>query len=184
MAWPWNDLESDDSSGESDKFPTRQNLTDIARGLTHAALSVEELQDQQYIRQVDRYFDRNEDGSLSAKLVRIKTGEDSYIQVPLISLVRPEGIGLDELEVDLSIRLTQSDVKQHTHHADESIVTRSSFGCEITRSSRSDDRARRPGDVVDLKLKFRRQDPPEGISRILEQFDNFVSLVRDEEDSQ
>lgn len=147
-----------------------QTLSDIIRGIAHAASAANEIQDQQFIKQIGHYFHREEDGTLVPKIVRAKVDDNTFIEVPLLSMIDPSTLGLEEMEVRMGVRLSRTDIKKRIHDADENVeVSRSSFSVSLTSAQ--------PGkrqDVIDVTMKFKKIDPAEGSSRLVEEMNGTI----------
>jgi len=147
-----------------------QTLSDIVRGIAHAASAANEIQDRQFIQQVNQYFHKEADGTLVPKVVRAKIDDNTYMEVPLITMIDPSTIGLEEMEVRMGIRLSKSDVKEHVQNFnDQNKVSRSSFNVSLTSC--------KPGerqDVIDVTMKFKKTDPAEGSSRLIDEMNGTV----------
>ena len=152
--------------------PAEQTLSDVVRGMAHAASAADEIIDQQFIKQLDNFFDVvPETGKLRAKMVQVELGPDRIIEVPLITMVDPALLSLDEVTVAMVVKLTQCKVAEMVHLADnEQKVTRSSFGVTMT-SAAPDSRS----DGLRVSMKFKRIAPPEGATRIIDEMASMIA---------
>lgn len=149
----------------------RQMLTDITRGMHHAASTTAAMLAQQYLRVIDQFFDTEADGTMTAKMVKVWIDSDHYMMVPLISMVSPKGLALERLEVEMTVRIDEATVKKATDTADNSEATRSSFS--VTMSPKSNVLGRR-SDMTDIKMVFTAGEPPEGFSRLIDEYTNQI----------
>ncbi len=154
------------------KEKNAQMLTDITRGIHHAVNSTGCMLAQQYVMLIQQFFDTQDDGTLAAKMVRVQVDDQHDMLVPLISLVQPQGIALDEMHFDFSIQISESELKKATHEVDNYKAARSAFKVEL--SPKTDEGLRRRSDVVDVGMKFKHVEAPEGIMRIIEQYTNLI----------
>ena len=161
------------------KAMNTQKLTDITRGMHHAATTTSAMIAQQYIMMVDQFFDSLPDGSIRAKMVKIFVDDKNYMLVPLVSLVAPKGLTLDKMKVHMSVKITEAEAKLATSEYDNSEAERSSF--TVSLSPRSKEGTRRRSDVVDIEMEFSAIEPPEGIMRLIEQYTNRVLPIPSEE---
>jgi hypothetical protein len=152
-----------------------QKLTDITRGMHHAATTTSAMVAQQYIMMVDQFFDSLPDGSIRAKMAKIYIDDEHFMLVPLVSLVAPKGLTLDKMHVQMSIKVTEAEVKAATSEYDNSEAERTSF--TVSLSPKSQGETRRRSDVVDIEMQFSAVDPPEGIMRLIEQYTNRIQPV-------
>ncbi len=142
----------------------KQTLSDLTRGIQHAVNTAEEILEQHYIRMLGRYF--NEDNS--PRMARIKVPPDSVIEAPLVALVSPTALKLDELTVDMTLRIDEIEVKRLPSRAGR-VVERSSFKISIGSGAREDGSSREKNQI-DIKMIFKSGDIPEGVSRIMDEF--------------
>lgn len=147
-------------------------LSDIARGLQHVVNTTHEILEHHFIRMISKYF--GEDGSAVTRRIRISDSE--VIDVPLITLVQPLGMAMEELEVRLSVRVDKAIVKTRKAVDDDQEVTRASFQVSLAPTSEKDEK--RPPNVIDIIMKFKGKDTPEGVSRIVDEFTSKV-LAKD-----
>lgn len=149
-----------------------QMLTDITRGIHHAVNTTGTMISQQYVMLLQQFFDSEEDGSISAKMVKLKVDDQHDMLVPLIALVQPQGIALDKMRFDLSIKITESELKKATHDVDGINAERCAF--KVNLSPSSSDSSRRRTDIVDVEMQFTRCEAPEGIHRLIEQYSAMI----------
>ena len=166
--WPWK------KKGSTPPSVSSQTLADIARGMQHAVNSTQELVEQHYTQVIDRYFDEDkaEEGKapgLYPKVVTFKLPDGHIMTVPMIALVRPEGLMLKEMEVRMTVRIDQAKVKPHAAHGEHSELTRTSFECSFAPQAKNGDRS---SNTIDITMKFVSGDPPEGVARVIEQYAN------------
>jgi hypothetical protein len=151
----------------------QQNLTDITRGMHHAAASTAAMLAQQYLRVIDQFFDVEEDGVMTAKMVKVIVDAQHYMMVPLISLVSPKGLALERMEVEMSVKIDEAELKMATDDCDNSKATRASF--KVTMSPRSNVQgASRSSELTDIKMIFTAGEPPEGVNRIIEEYTSMI----------
>ena len=145
---------------------TGQTLTDIAMGVQFSVNAAQDVVEKFYIGLLDRYFD--EENNPVTMAMNISDGVT--IDVPLITLVTPTGLELEELEVDMSLRVDGVATKQEVTKAGDE-VNRASF--DISFSNGTNKPGKDPN-MIDLKMKFKKGDAPEGIQRIIESFTSNV----------
>jgi len=151
-------------------------LTDITRGMHHAAGTTMATIAQQYIYLIEQFFDTEPDGTMVAKVAKVAVDEKHVMYVPLISLAAPKGIGLDRMVVDMTVRMENAEIKKCTDEVDNSEAMRSSF--VVTMAPRSDAKSgRRDTTTMDVRMEFKAAEPPEGIMRLIENFTNHVRPI-------
>ena len=150
----------------SKKEQRGQTLTDIAKGIQYTVNAAQDVVEKLYIGLLDRYFD--EDNNPISMAMNIT--EDTQVDVPLITLVTPTGLELDELEVDMSLRVDGvSTKKEITKAGDE--VDRASFDISFSGANKGKDKN---PNFIEMRMKFKKADAPEGIQRIIESYANNV----------
>lgn len=152
-------------------------LTDITRGLYHAASSSFSMVANQYITLISQYFDEDANGTYVPKTVEVQLPDESKMSIPLVSLVAPKGLVLDKVNFDFAVIADPSELAQATTDLNRiQDVTRSSFKVEMAaheRDAKGVSKKLRNGQV-DISMQFQAIDPPEGLMRV---FDKFASLV-------
>jgi hypothetical protein len=163
---------------------TTQNintLSDIARGMQHAVNTTQEIIEQHYIRLLDRYFDENGNPLMAV----FNLTPDHVVQAPLISLVPPSALALEELTIEMSVEIRGASVKPVDTISKNLDLTRTSFSVAFASGSRqpvahSEENADEPknnnGNVIGITMKFKRGDTPEGVARVLDEFNKTVIM--------
>lgn len=154
-------------------------LTDITRGLYHAAASTYSMLGNQYINLLSQYFEETSEGNYKPKTVIVQLPDDNVVNLPLISLVTPKGLMLDKVNFDFSVVMESAGLVDATTELDDLDLTRSSFKVEMApRPPDASSEGQRKTGVVDVKMEFKVNEPPEGIMRLLDKFASFVTPVR------
>ncbi len=168
------DPEPPEAGGEDlENDPMRAgSLTDITRGLQHAAQATQALVANQYITVLDQYFDQLTDGTLQAKMVRVALDETNFIMVPLVSLVQPRGLSLERMKASLAVRVHGLTIEEATHAVENSDATRAAF--KVSVSPRHDGPDGRHSDAVDIELDFSATEPPEAVMRLIDHYANLI----------
>ncbi|MCL6591594.1 MAG: DUF2589 domain-containing protein [Firmicutes bacterium] len=139
-----------------------QTLSDIARGIQHCVNSTMEIMEQQYLRILSRHFDENS----NPKLIRMKTPNGYELEAPSITLLSPKEIALEEMIVEMSVRVDQIHSKKVKSRGNAPELSRSSFMVSLAPKQPES----RPDNVINIMMKFKAGDPPEGVSRVIEEF--------------
>lgn len=145
-----------------------QTLADIARGMQHAVNSTQVVVERHFLRMFDRYFD--DDGK--AKIQRFDLPDGTFMEVPLIALVKRDGLGLEEMEIEMSVRIDHLEGKSAEPKGEPADVTRTSFQCSFTAAKAANGENHQ--NVVDISMRFKRGDPPEGVARLVEYYANLA----------
>ena len=96
----------------AEKPPSESTLPDIVRGIQHAVNSAQEIAEQQYFRLIERYFygeGKDETNPLFEGMDKAKPlyktfllPNETKIDLPLIAIVPPNGIRLNNMKVHMS----------------------------------------------------------------------------------
>jgi hypothetical protein len=154
-------------------------LTDITRGLYHAAASTYSMAANQYISLLSQYFDETLEGTYVPKSVVVQLPDETTVNLPLISMVSPKGLMLDKVDFSFAVTADPSSLAEATTDLDGLNLTRSSFKVEMAvhNSDASQEGARKRDGVVDISMKFTAVEPPEGLMRLLDKFASIVTPV-------
>lgn len=144
-----------------------QTLPDIVRGMQHAVNTAQQILQQHWRDTLDPFFD-DETGECVTQKYKLPSGH--VIDMPLIALVQPQGLALDHMEIEMSVRIDQTEVKPHRSATqEETHQHRTSFQCSFAPVK---DKADRSMNAVIVKMIFKAGDPPEAVSRLIEEFTN------------
>lgn len=175
--WPFGGGGGDADGGGPTEEPPRptiseHTLADIARGMQHAVNSTQRLTEHHYVHLFERYF--NPDGTAVTQRIVLPDGQH-VLDVPVISLIPPNGLQLKEMTVDLAVQINHSVRKRAMPQGVPTDITRTSF--EVSFSPRAAERGPQKkgashGSSVDICMKFVAGDPPEGVSRVMDYYTN------------
>jgi hypothetical protein len=147
-------------------------LGSFVRGIEHAVNSAMTMYEQTTTQYLNRHL--RKDGTPEFDVVKIP-GTKLVLVVPKITTTHPPDMALEEIEVKMSIRMDSAEMTSDS--ADEKDA-RHSF--KVSLSAKASEG--KESNVVDLTMKFKRGDPPEGISRIIEELTKTI-LPKDEKDA-
>ncbi|MFK0089981.1 DUF2589 domain-containing protein [Pseudomonas sp. NPDC090755] len=154
---------------------TASDLCDITRGLQEAAAATNNLIAQQYIKLFDQFFDYDVNAlgtPMKAKMVEVAMDGQHTMQVPLIALVSPRGLALERMQVDLSVRIQNTDTIQATE-----CPQHERFYVTVGGHTKRNGDARDP-DEVQIRMQFQACEPPEALNRLIEEYTNLISPQR------
>lgn len=158
-----------------------QMLTDITRGIHHAVNTTGTMISQQYIMMFHQFFDTDEDGkTISAKMVKVQVDEQHDMLVPLIALVQPQGIALQNMRFEMSIQITESELKEAFPEGSGSNLDAKRGAFKVYLSPKTRETGRRRSDIVDVVMEFTRCEPPEGMCRVIEHYANMIQPFKSE----
>nr|WP_314874281.1 DUF2589 domain-containing protein [uncultured Pseudomonas sp.] len=150
------------------------DLRDITRGLQEAAAATNSLIAQQYITLFDQFFDHDPDAlgaPMKAKMVEVAVDDQHMIRVPLITLVAPKGLALERMQVDLSVRVKNTEINNSLVDAGDPQPS-ARFKVSIGAQARHGDG--RDPDEVQIRMQFQACEPPEALNRLIEQYTNLI----------
>jgi len=158
---------------------TASDLSHITRGLHQAAAATQHLIAQQYIRLFDQYFDYdpNDLGTpMKAKMVEVALDDAHVMNIPLIALVAPRGLGLECMKVDLSVKMEGSELEKASHALENGEIQSERFFVTFGSQKRAGNE--RDPDEVSISMEFKACEPPEAIHRLIEEYTNLISPLR------
>ncbi len=161
--WGKNDPKPD----PKDPPVEQQSLPDFVRGIQHAVNSGSQISEKNVAAFLDRYMD--DDGTPDIQNVKIpRTGY--VLPVPTITAAHPPNMQLEEMKVKMSVRMDRT-VSKKAHPNSPVGMTRSSFHVSLagTGNGGNGGNGGRQSNVIELEMTFKRGDPPEGVSRIIEE---------------
>ena len=135
-----------------------QTLSDIIRGMQYAVGQAQETLQRQQYDMLTRWFD-SATGKPHEVFVTLRDGKT--VHVPIVTLMPPGMLAIDELEMDFSVRVASSEVKPAK---DGSGDDRASFNVFFSGSGGPDDGA----SSVKIRMKFKAVDEPESAARVRE----------------
>jgi len=147
--------------------PASNTLPDFVRGIQHAVNMATLMYEQNAEAFLDRHL--KDDGTPETQVVKIPNSKHVLV-VPTMTTSRPPDMILDEMEVRMIVRIDKTEIKPG-HPSGDKDVTRCSFHVSLASGKVGD----KSSNEIDLVMKFKRGDPPEGVARIIEQFVNSIT---------
>ena len=141
-------------------------LDDIFQSIYSSVVEAQNTIESHYLGEiVEDYFEK--DGS--PKMIRVKMpgkeGKLQEIHVPAISLVPHQGILIDEVEVEMKVKLSGSEEEKDSKGQKQGKLKKI-----ITDFSNRDGGKA----LATIRVKFKGSDPPEGLARIK---DNLIKFI-------
>ncbi len=150
-----------------------QTLSDLIRGLQHSVNSAMEMIETRNIELLGRYFTK--DGVPLKK--RIWVDDKTAVDVPLISIVNPSTVNIKEVEMDFHVNILDVDLKKKAAQggfntgekevAFDNRIKRSKL--EVSFDGKNDNTS------MHVKIKFEAAPIPEGLSRIVDEYDKTIA---------
>ena len=159
------------------------NIEEILGGLQEAALVVKNIAERQHIDNLSKYFD--DKGKPYTQ--RFEVGKNE-VDVPLFIFADHSSIGLDRLEIEFEARI----VPQSTEQSEPSNIKKSLLGFFHKNKNRKhnignltiDAHGPKSGDksgMGKIKIVFKKDDKPEAVSRMVDQYIATLTDPKDEE---
>lgn len=149
-----------------------QTFADLVRGLQHSVNAAMEMLEARNIELLGRYFDQKG----NALTRRLRIGEDTAVDIPIISIVNPSAMNIKEVEMEFDIQINSAELKckaaqdgflvGNTGHTFNSGVERSSLAVSFG--------GKKDMSTMHVKIKFQANPIPEGLARIIEEYDKTI----------
>ncbi len=143
------------------KNKVKHTLSDMMRGMQHSVNTAQEILEKHHIQLLNKYF--TQDGYPITK--KINLGDNKILDVPLISLINQNSLTIDEMEIDFKATVNEIELKNLKDENSE--IDRTSFTMDFSPSERDDH-------SLSIKIKFKTKTQPEGVSRIVDEFDKKI----------
>ena len=141
-------------------------LDDIFQSIYSSVVEAQNTIESHYLGEiVDDYFEK--DGTPKVIIVKLpgQDGKLKDVHIPAISLVPHQGILIDEVEVEMKVKLSGSEEEKDSRGQKQGKLKKI-----IT------DFSNREGgkELATIRVKFRGEKPPEGLARIK---DNLIKVI-------
>ena len=141
-------------------------LDDIFQSIYSSVVEAQNTIESHYLcKIVDDYFEK--DGTPKVIVVKLpgQDGKPKDVSIPAISLVPHQGILIDEVEVEMKVKLSGSEEEKDSKGQKQGKLKKI-----IT------DFSNREGgkELATIRVKFKGEQPPEGLARIK---DNLIKLI-------
>lgn len=154
------------------------SLSDITRGLQHAAAAANVVVAHQYTQLLDQFFDQQPDGVLTPKLMMLETANGGQLQVPLVALVTPRGMAMEKMRIELAVRSDQVHPIDESHPFDGSSHRRGRFAISMAPRRTEGEGDERERSLMDITIDFVALEPPEGLMRLIDEYTNSIVPLR------
>lgn len=150
-----------------------QTLSDLIRGLQHSVNAAMEMIETRNIELLGRYF--TEDGVPLKK--RIWVDDKTAIDVPLISIVNPSTVNIKEVEMDFHVNVLDVDLRKKAAQGGFNTGEKEvSFDNRLKRSKLAVSfDGRNDKSSMHVKIKFEATPIPEGLSRLVDEYDKTIA---------
>lgn len=150
------------------KKNSTQTFADIIRGMQYAVNTAHEMLERYHITLLNKYFD--EEGRPAKK--EIWLDGDRKMEIPVITLINQGSLSIEEMEIAFKTRIDRVALKsaKSPETGKDIEVDRTAFEMNFTPSTRD-------GNTVDVRIKFKSVQPPEGVSRIVDEYNKILEPI-------
>lgn len=152
---------------KKEKQQTR-TFSDIIRGLQYSVNTAQQILERHHLYLFGKYFDEK-----GAPVMReFQLTENRKLNVPEISLIGQHALAIDEMEIEFNARITAIETKNDMEGDDTNKhwIDRACFDVDFSTMSKSDN-------LLHVKIKFKAVDQPEGVARVIDEYDKMVSPI-------
>jgi len=141
-------------------------LEGIFQSIYSAVTESQNTIEQHYLGEiVEDYFEKDGTPKMIVAKLPGKNGELREVRIPSITLVPHQGILIDEVEVEMKVKLSGSEDEKDTKAQKQGKI----------RKIITDFSNREGGkELATIRVKFKGSDPPEGLARIK---DNLIKFI-------
>lgn len=151
-------------------------FTDIIRGFQFCVERAQEVAERHSIEIIDRFFteEKDKDTGLVKQRPRMITFEiqkDNWMHVPLITLVDPNSLRLDEMEIEMAMKINKQTIKKAAKEEDahKDKTTRASFEVEFTSMKETNGEGSQ--NAIFVKMKFKApKNQNEGLLNVIAEY--------------
>ncbi len=173
------------------------DLSQVIRGMQHAVNEAQRTLEVHHLKSLLRFFYADGD----PKSVDLHLGGTKHIDIPLVTLANHSSLKIDELEMEFQARIEEVAVKDLDElkqiiaqsggpldgddggGADEAAATKLDGGASEEEGSATFNigfssaapRGVDAGNVISVRIKFLSADQPEGLSRIIDEYNKLVA---------
>lgn len=153
-----------------------QMLSDLIRGLQHSVNTAMEMVESRNVELLGRYFD--EDGNPYIR--RLNIDKQTHVNVPIISVVNPSTINVKEVEMDFTVQVVSSETR--IKEAQRGFILDDDEDAEYANNLKRTNlevsfNGRKEAPRMHVKIKFESKPVPEGLSRIIDEYDKTISPI-------
>ncbi len=161
--------------------PHPGTFTDVIRGFQFAVERAQEIAERHSIEILDRYFTEEKDEKTGItkqrpKMITFEVQKDYWMHVPLITIVDPNSMRLDEMEIEMAMRINKQVIKKaaKAEEADQDHVTRASWEVDFTAMKHTNGEGTQNAIFVKMKFKAPKAQN-EGLLQIIDEYRKSVN---------
>jgi hypothetical protein len=157
-----------------------QTFSDLIRGLQHSVNAAMEMLEARNLELLGRYF--TEEGH--PRLRRLNLDDHTAVDVPIISIVNPSALNIKEVEMDFAVQINGVELygkmPQRGFLVEDDKVE--DLNLSIARSNLEISFTGAPDQsTMKVKIKFESAPVPEGLARVIEEYDKTIMPFNKEE---
>lgn len=147
------------------KKETSQTFADIIRGMQYAVNTAHEMLERYHVTILNKYFDA--EGHPEKKEVWLNS--EKKLEIPLVTLINQSSLSIEEMEISFKAKIDGVIVKsvKASETGKDIDIDRTAFEMNFTPSARD-------GNTVDVHIKFKSTQPPEGVARIVDEYNKIL----------
>lgn len=159
----------------NNKSKETHTFSDLIRGLQHSISSAMEMIESRNIEVLNKYF--TDSGEPVTKKIHIN--QNTSLNVPLISIVNTSALNIKEVDLEFDVKVNDMDLKQKSHSAGVVDEDDEFYADRIERSSlKVSFLGGKSDSTMNVKIKFEAAPVPEGMSRIISEYDKVISPIK------
>jgi len=152
------------------KKSNKHSISDLIKGIQHAADSARKITIHNHIELMDKFFDVAPDGSFHAKMVDVSLSQgDSKLLVPLITLIPPSSMRLEKLNIKMKVNGIGKPKNTDLKSIDGHNTSRTHFNISSGTSDKKN--------VIDIDATFGSSELPEALMKIIDKFTESIKPV-------
>lgn len=174
-----------DPGGDKPSEPPKDHhvgtFTDVIRGFQHCVERAQEVAERHSIEILDRFFTEEKDkktGLVKQRpiMITFEVQKDYWLHVPLITLVDPNSLRLDEMEIEMAMKINKQTIKKASKDEDahKDKTTRASWEVEFTSMKQANGEGSQNAIYVKMKFKAPKAQN-EGLLRIIDEYRKSVN---------
>lgn len=154
---------------------SKLHIDELVSGLLESAMVAQSISQRQHINSLKNYF--NDDGTPRTVTFRV---EDKDLVFPLYILADHSSIGLDRLEVEFEARLHFGESDDEVSQVKKDVLglfadKQAEYRHNIKSISVDSSKSKNSG-LAKIKVRFKADEKPEAISRLL---DSYINTLKD-----
>lgn len=146
-------------------------LSDIIRGMQYCVNTSAEIAEQHYVKSFEKFF--NDKGELLTQQIRLN--DQMQINLPLICLSNHNTLDFDEMSIKMHLDMldvqTGATETPFQYEDKKYVFTRGRLSVALGSDSNHNS-------LADIEMKFKRTQPPEAVSRLIEKLNNAVEISK------